>query len=203
MSPFANCRSQFLLDRLGRCLKLTVSSESISCHEFASQFGLECFSTRKNPETIVARMLFTSIRYAASNTTKLEAAEPSQLAGVAVRRMPIDYDVGGCGVQVYEFKRHAGNNGFFFHFYCLRLTRLTLKNPRNIISNIIIIFNINSTRGQTRFLTCVARVTCLVRLKVAFLYNRSLYLNVSICHLNCYHTIIHIAINFLRHQSFT
>ena len=25
------------------------------------------------------------------------------------------------------------------------------------------IFNINSTRGQTRFLTCVARVTCLVQ----------------------------------------
>ena len=24
------------------------------------------------------------------------------------------------------------------------------------------IFNINSTRGQTRFLTCLARVTCLV-----------------------------------------
>ena len=36
-----------------------------------------------------------------------------------------------------------------------------LINPRNIISNIIMIFNINSTRGQTRFLTCVARVTCL------------------------------------------
>ena len=36
------------------------------------------------------------------------------------------------------------------------------KNPRNIISNIIMIFSINSTRGQTRFLTCVARVTCLV-----------------------------------------
>ena len=27
------------------------------------------------------------------------------------------------------------------------------------------IFNMNSTRGQTRFLTCVARVTCLVRNK--------------------------------------
>ena len=26
------------------------------------------------------------------------------------------------------------------------------------------IFNINSTRGQTRFLTCVARVTCLVNI---------------------------------------
>ena len=39
----ANCRSQFLLDRLGRCLKLFVSTESTSCHEFASQFGLEFF----------------------------------------------------------------------------------------------------------------------------------------------------------------
>ena len=39
---------------------------------------------------------------------------------------------------------------------------LLLIYPRNIISNIIMIFNINSTRGQTRFLTCVARVTCLV-----------------------------------------
>ena len=37
-----------------------------------------------------------------------------------------------------------------------------LINPRNIISNIIMIFIINSTRGQMRFLTCVARVTCLV-----------------------------------------
>ena len=46
---------------------------------------------------------------------------------------------------------------YFVHFYCLRLTRLTLINLRNIISNIIMIFNINSTRGQTRFLTCVAR----------------------------------------------
>ena len=33
----------------------------------------------------------------------------------------------------------------------------SLVNPRNIISNIIMIFNINSTIGQTRFLTCVMR----------------------------------------------
>ena len=39
----------------------------------------------------------------------------------------------------------------------------SLINPRNIISNIIMIFNINSTRGQMRFLTCVARGTCLVK----------------------------------------
>ena len=39
----ANCRSQFLLDRLGRCLKLFVSTESTSCHEIASQFGQDIF----------------------------------------------------------------------------------------------------------------------------------------------------------------
>ena len=39
-----------MLDRLGRCLKLIVSSESISCHEFASQFGLEfVLYAKKNP----------------------------------------------------------------------------------------------------------------------------------------------------------
>ena len=58
-------------------------------------------------------MLYTSICYGARYTTKLEAAEPSQLGGVAVRRLAINYDVGGCGVQVYEFKPYAGNKGFF------------------------------------------------------------------------------------------
>ena len=48
LSPFANCRSKFVLDRLGRCLKLIVSCRGTSCHEFASQFGLEFFYTRKN-----------------------------------------------------------------------------------------------------------------------------------------------------------
>ena len=47
LATFADCRSQFLLDRLGRCLKLIVSSGSTSCHEFASQFGLAFFYTRK------------------------------------------------------------------------------------------------------------------------------------------------------------
>ena len=57
-------------------------------------------------------MLFTLIRYAARYTTKLEAAEPSQLGGIAAMPLAIDCDVGGCGVQAYEFKPHAGNNGF-------------------------------------------------------------------------------------------
>ena len=48
---FANCRSQFLLDRLGRCLKLFVSTDSISSQGFASQFRLALFYTRKTPKT--------------------------------------------------------------------------------------------------------------------------------------------------------
>ena len=49
---FANCRSQFLLDRLGRCVKLFVSTDSTSSHELASQFGQEFFYTRKTSKTI-------------------------------------------------------------------------------------------------------------------------------------------------------
>ena len=52
-----------LLVRLGRCLKLFVSTESTFCHEFASQLGLELFYTKKNPKTTAnteppARYLF-------------------------------------------------------------------------------------------------------------------------------------------------
>ena len=39
----ASCGSQFLLDRLGKCLKLFVSTVGTSCHKFASQYGLEMF----------------------------------------------------------------------------------------------------------------------------------------------------------------
>ena len=45
----ANGRSQFLLDRLGRCLKLFVSTASTSCHDFASQFGQYFFFIREHP----------------------------------------------------------------------------------------------------------------------------------------------------------
>ena len=51
-SPLANCRLQFLLDRLGKCFQLFISSDSISCHEFASQFGLAFLYTRKTSKTI-------------------------------------------------------------------------------------------------------------------------------------------------------
>ena len=47
----AKCRSQFLLDRLRRCLKLFVSTDSTSRHEFASQFGL-AFTYAKNTQKL-------------------------------------------------------------------------------------------------------------------------------------------------------
>ena len=48
MSLFANCWSQFYLDHFGRCLKLFISTERTSSHEFASQFGLARFLYAKN-----------------------------------------------------------------------------------------------------------------------------------------------------------
>ena len=51
LSVLSNCRSQFSPDLLGRCLKLSVSAESISCHEFAFQFGLAIFLCEKLPKS--------------------------------------------------------------------------------------------------------------------------------------------------------
>ena len=38
-----------MLNHLGRCLKLIVSSRGTFCHEFASQFGLEFFIRKTTP----------------------------------------------------------------------------------------------------------------------------------------------------------
>ena len=51
--PKSVCRSsQFVLDRHGRCLKLFVSTVGPSSHEFASQFGLAYFFSRKNAKKL-------------------------------------------------------------------------------------------------------------------------------------------------------
>ena len=42
------------------------------------------------------------------------------------------------------------------------------------------ILNINSTRGQTRFLTCVARVSCPVCIKQASNHNNSVSTNITV-----------------------
>ena len=39
-----------LPDRLGRCIKLFVSTGSLSCHEFVSHFGLEFYLYAKNTQ---------------------------------------------------------------------------------------------------------------------------------------------------------
>ena len=61
MSKLANCRSQFLLDHLGRCLKLFVSCESTSCHKFSSQFGLATLDTPKTHTTSGNRIALACI----------------------------------------------------------------------------------------------------------------------------------------------
>ena len=79
-SKLANCRSQFLLDRLGRCIKLFVSTESTSCHRFASQFGPEFFYNImwKTPKTIANTASHTRLfiwmkhRSAPSNSDNLD-----------------------------------------------------------------------------------------------------------------------------------
>ena len=48
LATFAECSSQFLIVRLGRCLKLIASTRGTFCHEFAPQFGLELFLYGKN-----------------------------------------------------------------------------------------------------------------------------------------------------------
>ena len=54
LKSFAVSKLQFLLDRLGRCLKLFVSTDSTSSHEFASQFGQQCFIREKRDGNRVA-----------------------------------------------------------------------------------------------------------------------------------------------------
>ena len=48
LATFAQCSSQFWLNRVGRCLKLIASTRGTFCHEFASQFGLDFFYMPKN-----------------------------------------------------------------------------------------------------------------------------------------------------------
>ena len=52
MSLLENCRSHLLLDCLGRCLKLFVSTDSASSDEFEYQFGLANFLYAKNTQTL-------------------------------------------------------------------------------------------------------------------------------------------------------
>ena len=63
-----------MLDFLGRCLKLSVSAESISCHEFAFQFGLAIFLYAKNIKNLgeigwVARVFISMTLLPAMNVS--------------------------------------------------------------------------------------------------------------------------------------
>ena len=94
LSLFANCRSQFLLDFFGICLKLFVRTESTAFHEFAYQFGLAiCFMREKHPTTCGHRVACASVylnepaavhlspatsRKEALTASRLHASDPSK-----------------------------------------------------------------------------------------------------------------------------
>ena len=63
-----------MLDLLGRCLKLSVSTESISCHDFAFQFVLAIVLYAKNINNLgeigwVARVFSSMVLLPAMNTS--------------------------------------------------------------------------------------------------------------------------------------
>ena len=74
LSVLANSTSQFLLDRLGR--------QSISCHEFASQFGLAIVLYPKNTQN------YRKYRVAHANVY-LNAAVTGHCSPVTVDRSPV------------------------------------------------------------------------------------------------------------------
>ena len=76
LATFAECSSQFLIDRLGRCLTLVASTRGTFCHEFASQFGLEFVYTRKKPQTTVARPAAFDCRSVADKQLNLNGGNP-------------------------------------------------------------------------------------------------------------------------------
>ena len=101
--------------------------------------------TRKKPQTTVARPA-ADHRSAADKQLSWNGHNP--FSWVAQRQeLSAKTLLRSASIRVQTLCREQ----YLFHFYCLRLQGLLLINPRNIISNIIMIFNINSTRGQTRF----------------------------------------------------
>ena len=63
-----------MLDLVGRCLKLSVSAERISCHEFAFQLGLAFFLYSKNIKNLgeigwVARVFISMTLLPAMNAS--------------------------------------------------------------------------------------------------------------------------------------
>ena len=141
----ANCRSQFLLDRLGRCIKLSVSTDSTSCHENASQFGLAFFNTRKTrknyredrpsrmcllnePATpVTMRSLLNRQRVVGAATTAviLSGDRLSQNSKKSKRRQWefIHSLLEKCGLGIITWPKLAkstrfpGNLPIFYHFY--------------------------------------------------------------------------------------
>ena len=98
-----------MLDRLGRCIRLIVSSESISCHEFASQFGLEfVLYAKKNPNISLIQSRPHVVYFDGSPTghclASVESGAPNH-DGLIGRTDTANSDGRGVGVRVRECER--------------------------------------------------------------------------------------------------
>ena len=67
-------------DILGRCFKLFVSADSASCHDFASQFGLDSFIRQKHPKPRGNRAASASVYFNGQRPT-LSPAERAVTVG--------------------------------------------------------------------------------------------------------------------------
>ena len=118
LATFAVGSSQFLIDRLGRCLKLIASTRGTFCHEFASQFGL---LHAKKPQTTVARPAAVDRRSVADKQLNLNGRNPFSLRS-SVPRAQRENVVAECsdhgsnpvqGTILFSFLLFAINKAYF------------------------------------------------------------------------------------------
>ena len=118
LATFAECSSQFLIVRFGRCLKLIAPTRGTFCHEFASQFGLELFLYGKKRQITVDRPAAVDRHSVADIQLHLNGRNPFSPRSSVPRDQREN-----AAITVQTPCREQ----YFFHFYCLRLTRLTLN----------------------------------------------------------------------------
>ena len=99
-----------MLDRLGRCIKLIVSSESISCYEIASQFGLEfVLYAKETPHLSLIQSRPHVVYFNGSPTghclASVESCAPNHDGQIGCTDTANSDGRGGVGVRVRECER--------------------------------------------------------------------------------------------------
>ena len=115
LATFAECSSQFLIVRLGRCLKLIHSTRGTFCHV---SIRPRTYLYGKKPQTTVDRPAAVDRRSVADRQLHLNWRHPFSPRSSVPRAQREN-----AAITVQTPCREQ----FFFYCYCLRLTRLTLN----------------------------------------------------------------------------